>query len=101
MNDLISRSSIYNYIKAQINPYGKPFKGTAYEFGLKVMDYIENATTVEAAPVVHGEWIRVPSSDMMTGAAYKCSECGKLRFGSYLPNFCQHCGADMRKRVTE
>ena len=101
MSDLISRSSIYNYIKAQINPYGKPFKGTAYEFGLKVMDYIENATTVEAVPVVRGKWIRVPSSDMVTGEAYKCSECGKMRYGSFLPNFCQHCGADMRKRVTE
>lgn len=101
MSDLISRSSIYNYIKAQINPYGKPFKGTAYEFGLKVMDYIENATTVEAVPVVRGKWIRVPSSDMMTGAAYKCSECGKMRYGSFLPNFCQHCGADMRKEVAE
>lgn len=53
MSDLISRSSIYNYIKAQINPYGKPFKGTAYEFGLKAMEYIKNMTLVEP---VRGEW---------------------------------------------
>jgi hypothetical protein len=36
------KSKIYNYIKRTINPYGKPFKGTAYEFGLKIMGFIEN-----------------------------------------------------------
>lgn len=42
MSDLISRKQISNYIKAQINPYGKPFEGTTYEFGLKIMEYIDN-----------------------------------------------------------
>lgn len=42
MSDLISRSKIRNHIKEQINPYGKPFEGTTYEFGLKLMDYIDN-----------------------------------------------------------
>ena len=41
-NDLISRSKIRNYIKSLINPYGKPFEGTAYELGLKIMKYIDN-----------------------------------------------------------
>lgn len=46
-NDLISRKlvyadDIYRYIKTEINPCGKPFDGSAYEFGLKVMGYIEN-----------------------------------------------------------
>ena len=36
------KRKIYDFIKRTINPYGKPFKGTAYEFGLKIMDYIEN-----------------------------------------------------------
>ncbi len=49
----------------------------------------------DAVEVVHGRWIAVPSSDMMTGKAYKCSECGKMRYGSYQPNYCQHCGAKM------
>lgn len=43
-----------------------------------------------------GKWIAVPSSDMMTGKAYKCSECNKMRYGSFMPNYCQNCGADMR-----
>lgn len=46
-NDLISRKLVYadkisGYIKAEINPYGKPFEGTAYELGLKIMKYIDN-----------------------------------------------------------
>lgn len=36
------KSKIYDYIKRTINPYGKPFEGTACELGLKIMDYIEN-----------------------------------------------------------
>ena len=41
MNDLISRKKISGYIKMIINPYGKPFEGTAYELGLKIMRYID------------------------------------------------------------
>ena len=47
---MIDEKKNYNYIKEQINPYGKPFTGTVYEFGLKIMDYIENMEKV-------GEWI--------------------------------------------
>lgn len=36
------RDEIYDYIKREINPYGRPFKGTAFEFGVKIMDYIKN-----------------------------------------------------------
>lgn len=36
------KRKIYDYIKRTINPYGRPFEGTAYEFGLKLMDFIEN-----------------------------------------------------------
>ena len=41
MSDLISRKKIRDYIKGEINPYGKPFEGTAYELGLKIMRYID------------------------------------------------------------
>jgi hypothetical protein len=61
----------------------------------EILDMIDNAPSVDAAPVVHGRWVAVPSSDMMTGKAYKCSECGKMRYGSFVPNFCQNCGAKM------
>ena len=41
MSDLISREKIRDYIKGEINPYGKQFEGTAYELGLKIMKYID------------------------------------------------------------
>ena len=58
------------------------------------------APTVDAVEVVHGLWVHVPSSDMMTGKAYKCSECGKMRYGSFMPNYCANCGAKMDKEVS-
>lgn len=39
---LVSSEKIKNYIQTQINPYGEPFKGTAYEFGIKLLDYLNN-----------------------------------------------------------
>lgn len=36
------KRKIYDYIQTEINPYGKPFKGTAYDLGVKIMDFIEN-----------------------------------------------------------
>ena len=39
---LTDANKIRDYVKEQINPYGKPFDGSAYEFGLKIMNYIDN-----------------------------------------------------------
>lgn len=63
-----------------------------------VLESIDEQPTVDAAPVVHGQWVHVPSSDMMTGKAYKCSECNKMRYGSFMPNYCQNCGAKMDRK---
>lgn len=54
---------------------------------------VDRAPTID--PTVHAKWIAVPSSDLSTGKAYECSECLTMRFGSYMPPYCQHCGAKM------
>ena len=41
---LINAETISDYVKREINPYGRPFKGTVYEFGLKLMKYLEDAS---------------------------------------------------------
>lgn len=41
---LINAETISDYIKREINPYRRPFKGSVYEFGLKLMKYLENAS---------------------------------------------------------
>lgn len=57
----ISKQKLCNYIQAQINPYGKPFDGTAYEFGLKIMDYIRNSLNDEVES--HEQKIRANAID--------------------------------------
>lgn len=65
MEDLIRKSKIYNYIKAQINPFGKPFEGDVYEFGIKLMEYIEQMDAEESVTDtnVGGKW--VPCSERL------------------------------------
>lgn len=69
---------------------------TAHE----IANVIKYAPTVDAVPVVRGEW--------KIGSKPRCSVCGKAALReydrddwlSYVPsNFCPNCGADMRKKV--
>ena len=60
-----------------------------------IREFIKKQPTADVVEVRHGEWIAVPSSDMSTGKAYKCSECQKMRYGVRLPPYCQECGAKM------
>ena len=38
---MIDENKLKKYIMTEINPYGKPFDGTVFEFGNMLMDYIE------------------------------------------------------------
>lgn len=87
---LIDRNKLWNYIKAQINPYGKPFKGSAYDFGTKLMDHILDMETIEAKSVVHGEWIAQDA----TYTRFMCSACNSKNYSGH-HNFCPNCGARM------
>ncbi|MBR5193062.1 MAG: hypothetical protein IKW37_01390 [Bacteroidaceae bacterium] len=64
-------------------------------------DMTDIKAKLEEPPVVHGEWIHVESSDMATGRAYKCSNCKKMRYGSFMPPYCQICGAKMDGKATK
>lgn len=54
LDDLESREDLINriisHIQAEINPYGKPFEGTAYDFGQKLMQYLENVKAAMQVP---------------------------------------------------
>ena len=60
--------------------------------GVKIMP------TVDAVPVVHGRWIRIPQEEM-----FCCDQCGRRGlsfeefdvFGYAHDSFCAHCGARM------
>ena len=95
MSDLISKNEAVKIAKG--------FTFTFAEERQRYMDFLEyclnNAPTVDAKPVVHGEW----EEKIMN---YFCSQCKTAFYddfawitGEYkLPNFCPECGADMRKR---
>ena len=41
---LISADKLKDYIMCQINPYGKPFEGTEFVYGMKLLGYIDDMT---------------------------------------------------------
>ena len=70
-------------------PNDAPYKAS-------VKRVVAQQPTVEAVPVVHGEWIL----EEKAGIDYWCcSHCDKIRSEYYAKpkdNFCPNCGADMR-----
>ena len=68
-----------------------------------VMEYIDSFPTVDAVPVVHGEWVRqhhrkeIPDMGMMiTGEYPTCSICEFAEMGlAQETNYCPKCGAKM------
>ena len=64
---------------------------------------IDEQPTVEAAPVVHGEWL-IKEYERCSAAWDFCSVCRftmGLAGSSHYAKFCPNCGADMRKKVQE
>lgn len=71
---------------------------------MDAMDYIEDATTVDAQPVKHGKWI-------IYNLYAQCSECSVaydfdtfqrlIPMNEKFPRHCSYCGADMRGDTDE
>lgn len=82
-------------------------KGIAYcRVPCALYNYIDNSSPADAKPVVRGEWIS-KGENAFEWCDYECSVCSQAPdyfvYGTEdwgcgeLPNFCPHCGADMRK----
>lgn len=84
VNDLIKRGDALEIVKRTNGDYVTAWSNIA------ALDAIDPESLRS-----HGRWIAVPSSDMMTGKAYKCSQCNVMRWGAHKPNYCPHCGAKM------
>ena len=70
-------------------------KGNSFKFGDETYYHesiIQNAPTVDAVHVVHGEWKLIESE--LPWIEYRCSECGT--YSKYATHYCPNCGARMR-----
>jgi hypothetical protein len=64
---------------------------------------IDGSPTIDAVPVVRGEWIRMDETQALLSVDWKCSLCEQeIRVDGILTaigagwNFCPNCGADNR-----
>lgn len=101
MGDLIDRDALG---VGPANP--EVFQNTAYADGWNaLLRIINQAPAVDAAPVVHGRWIKINKYDMES--RLYCSSCKQeyayidgicyLVSGSELPFYCPNCGAKMER----
>jgi len=58
----------------------------------QVLLYIENAPTIKAEPVRHGQWIPTVLKGL-----YRCSACNFEQTSNPNQRFCSYCGADMQE----
>ena len=68
------------------------------------MNDIDNAPTIDAEPVKHGEWKKVKGADGGY-TDFRCSNCRRYRFhnGEMLKKYlyCPNCGAKMYKEIED
>ena len=89
---LIDADKLYSKVKTEANPYGKPT--LEFQSGCLVLDIIDKQPTIEAAPVVRGEWMGVTHGR----GGHECSKCRgyapSFQNGvEYLSNYCPNCGS--------
>lgn len=89
MSDLISRSEAIKTIRNH-GIYGSGYSDSEREND--VIDMLESVPTVEAKPVVYGEWQKYTISKLFT---HTCNIC-HCDVNEKTP-YCPWCGADMRK----
>ena len=63
-------------------------------FGMRILDWIDDLTAADVRPVVHGRWIE-------TKTGFHCSACKSkakgTKDGALLSSYCPKCGAMMEE----
>lgn len=98
MSEYIERASAYQLAKKICDAIDSD-EFQRLNFGMRILDWIDDIPAADVRPVVRGKWI---SGDARNVTAV-CSNCGRLRLGNgaesatkYAP-FCEKCGAYMRE----
>lgn len=91
MSRLIDAEKIdFNEVFGGQSDFAKDTRGAAQSL-------IDAQPTVEAVPVVHGEWVN-EYINRYGHPCHCCSVCG-FHASHQDKNFCPECGSDMRKKV--
>ena len=81
-NDLISRAALLDTL-GSISPRDRNYR--------RALEIVESAAAVDAAPVVHGRWIKI--SEAPEWDQRRCSICSDI--ACCQGNYCMNCGAKM------
>jgi hypothetical protein len=97
MSRLIREEDAIREIDKWLDNVGTAYVGKGLSYYGELLGCISDAPTVDAKPVVHGEWINAypeiePNPMFMYGI---CSECGFEQSISDKLNYCPNCGAKM------
>ncbi len=105
MSRLIDADKLKDAVYESFAPYQMEWARTIHQTNKT----IDAQPTVEAVPVIHGEWLNF-YGDFSTAECNKCSSLYEVSpndepeeefFNAFKQfyNFCPNCGADMRKKV--
>ena len=96
MSRLIDADELIEIAHEMIQEDPDAFNG-GYSYDAVTVEEINEAPTVEAVPVVHGEWV----NEYINSYGHPCHCCSVCGFHASHQdkNFCPECGADMRKKV--
>lgn len=89
MSDLISRSALIEKLKIPAEHEYHKYRKDAFA---ECLDYVRDLPTIEAVPVVHGEWIKEMGAFF---PRYICSAC-REKYGAEWYRHCPSCGAKMK-----
>ncbi|MBE5867972.1 MAG: hypothetical protein E7293_03310 [Lachnospiraceae bacterium] len=100
MSDLISRNALINALEFHCEDTCKPntIGGIVTGTVRDCIKIVSAQPTIEAVPVVHGEWKQCFEDWRMQIVGDECSACGFQHYGSSINhyNFCPNCGAKMK-----
>ena len=83
--------------------FSKGFDGDEWWNSTHVLTAIEQAPTVDAAPVRHGRWKKAERNGMWaySDAYRQCSECKDVIYLAFKMQYCPTCGAKMDAERSE
>lgn len=98
MSEYISREEVYQKLHEAGGCGATDEWSKGYDEAIGVaIGIIEDAPVADAAPVVHGHWVKIEN----TRNVFKCSRCGHIRELRHIfeimskPKLCEECGAKM------